>query len=225
MIPFDDERYKAAGLESHELEKASTSCRDAGIVIGLVSEIIRRDQGAIFIDADRMHLVEPDGVRLGGSAIELTAADGTEIALPYRGMRQRESRSYGAAFMFEYERNGATRDAILVPRVRAGDTGYFIAVNCSLIEHIHRDGGQMRYLLSIGPDGAKLPHDAAVSIEPPLAENEVPSDEHVLRLGGERIRIGDIVALERVDDDCCEHFDIVVGDGRHRRWSFGELDR
>ena len=33
MIPFDDERYKAAGCEAYELEKASGSCRDAGTIV------------------------------------------------------------------------------------------------------------------------------------------------------------------------------------------------
>jgi hypothetical protein len=129
----------------------------------------------------------------------------------------------GASFCFGWSNaEGRELDVALVPSLVRDEDGYAIGVECALLEALSETSDHW-YVSDLSKS---IGHQKdPMRVEPARLQNEVPGPDHVIRYGEEEIRIGDVIAVERVREDGYDEYHLVTSDGRYRRFGFGECDR
>lgn len=225
MILYEKTRHDEARKAAGALGSFADDCRGAGIAVGLAAWIMGYDHPAVLVIDSVSHDIPARGIEIDGRGIVLTPREGDPIVMGLERISAwgRDNMTQGASFCFEWrDAEDRSHDVALVSAWAPTGAAYAHAVECAVIAGIAE--GEERIAISDLSHGLR-PVSRAISIEPARLPDEVPSDDHVLVLGDDRIRIGDICALERVHEDCYEEYHLVAKDGRYRRIAFGEFDR
>lgn len=225
MITYEATRHKTAKEAAATLGNHAGSCGSSGIALGLATWIMAHDHPAILVIDSDSHAIPARGIEIDGRGLVMTPENGEPVVMGLDRISKwgRDNMTQGAAFCFEWrDADNTTHDVALVSAWGEQAARYAHAIDCAVMDITAKTEDQIA--ISNLSKSLRL-KDRTIAIEPARLKDEVPSDDHVLVLGGERIRIGDICALERVSEDCYEEYHLVVADGRYRRIAFGEFDR